>query len=75
MFYDKVVIRGDNDIQFEIQCAYPEKKSDSSGDGVTEWSDNYIDATKEELLIKINQAKNITIRFDGQSQRLTCEIQ
>lgn len=61
MFYKKVELLGDNGVQIIIPTEHPEKKTDV-GNGVTEWSDNNI---REELVIKLNEAKNIKFRFDG----------
>lgn len=65
MFYEKLTIRGSNGVQFSINTDYPEKKSESSGNGVTEWSDNYISSKLNEKIFKLAQAEEITVRFDG----------
>ena len=65
MLYKRVVIRGDNGAQLNIDCVEPEKKKDKSGKGVKEWSDNYIDKEKEKIIIKLGEANKITVRFEG----------
>lgn len=63
MFYKKIELLGDNGTQISIDTDYPEKKSDSGGGGVREWSDNNVDS---DLIIKLDESKTIKYRFDGQ---------
>ncbi|MDD3244756.1 MAG: hypothetical protein PHU47_01260 [Candidatus ainarchaeum sp.] len=63
MFYDKVIVHADN-IQIEINCDYPEKQTDTSGNGVKEWSDNSID-NLDKSIFKIAESDKIDVRFVG----------
>lgn len=66
IFYERVIIRGDNGIQINIQCTYPEKKSDNGSYSVNEWSDNYIQKNDENKILSIANSNEITVRFIGQ---------
>lgn len=66
IFYKEVIIRGDNGTQINIQCEYPEKKSDNGSYGVHEWSDNFIQKSDEAKIVSIANCKTISVRFVGQ---------
>lgn len=65
MFYDKVMVRGSNGAQFEIQAIYPNKQTEINEYGVKEWSDNIIDIDLEKTIIKISTADSVNVRFVG----------
>ncbi len=65
MFYKKITIRGSNGVQFSIETDYPEKQSDTSGDGVYEWSDNYLGNFLNTKIYKISEADEVYVRYDG----------
>ncbi len=65
LFYEKVIIRGSNDVQIEVATKYPDKKTDSRSSGVTEWSDNYISSDLEKKILKISESDNVSVRYVG----------
>lgn len=65
MFYKSIAIRGSKGTKVTIQTDYPEKKTDNDSYGVREWSDNPVNTTIKNKLIKIAQSENIFVRFDG----------
>lgn len=65
MFYEKVTIRGSNGVQFTVETEYPEKQTESSGYGVSEWSDNYLDNSLNWKIYKIAEADEVYVRYDG----------
>ena len=65
MFYEKVTIRGSNGVQFTVETEYPEKQTESSGYGVSEWSDNYLDNSLNWKIYKIAEADEVCVRYDG----------
>lgn len=66
IFYNKVILRGNNGAQLEIECEYPEKKTDTLTYGVIEWSDNYIKKENKNIIQNLAKAETITVRFNGQ---------
>jgi len=62
IFYQKVQLLGDNGTNIYIITEYPEKKSDNDSYGLTEWSDNLLNA---DLFLKLAESKIIKAKFYG----------
>lgn len=60
--YDSIQLRGENGAHIDIICKYPEKLSKMSEDKIFEWSDNEIDESRVNSLLK---SGFITVRFGG----------
>jgi len=62
IFYEKVILNGDNGVQLVVKTEYPEKQSENDSESLREWSDNNVDS---DTVIKLAQAKSISVRFSG----------
>ena len=68
VFYEKVQIKGDNDVNIYVETKYPEKKSDTSSVSLTEWSDNNVDGLADRF-IQLSKANSIRVKFYGKYSR------
>ena len=62
IFYEKVQLLGDNGTNIYIITKYPEKQSDNDSYGLTEWSDNLLDA---DSFLKLAESNKIKAKFYG----------
>lgn len=62
IFYETVILLGDNGYSTTIATDYPNKQSKNNSYGLQEWSDDVI---SEDAVLQLAKSKSISVRFNG----------